>query len=102
MATPLLSIIIPCYNASKTIVDTLQCFKSELNDLPAGAFEILIVNDGSTDATADIIKSSSYPAIKYFEKPNGGVGSARNFGLCKASGKYIWFFDADDQLFRGG
>lgn len=95
----LLSIVIPCYNASPTIKETLDCFLSQSREIYN--FEIIIVDDGSGDETADIIEkySREIPNIKYYRKNNGGVSSARNYGLRKASGKYVWFFDADDLLF---
>lgn len=101
MSTPLLSIIIPCYNAAQTIADTLRCFELEFNDIPDLEYEIIVVNDGSIDETTNVVTSSLTPHIKYFEKQNTGVSDTRNYGLKNAHGEYVWFFDADDQLFSG-
>lgn len=92
----LVSIIIPCYNQAKYLEDTL-C--SVLNQTYTD-WECILVNDGSTDETEKIahnfvVKDSRF---KYFYKQNGGLSSARNFGLDKATGDYIQFLDSDDIL----
>lgn len=93
------SVIIPAYNAEATIE---RCLDSLLNKLPASA-ELLVVNDGSKDRTGQICKgyAEKYPAIRYFEKENGGVSSARNLGLDHAVGEYILFADSDDYVEPG-
>lgn len=101
MSTPFLSVIIPCYNASQTIINSLLCFENEFSCVPSLDWEIIVVNDGSTDQTTNAVLSLNNPRIKYFEKNNSGVSNTRNFGLSKAKGKYVWFFDADDLLFMG-
>lgn len=92
----LLSIIIPVYN----IGDYLgQCIKSLLYS--SNLYEIIIVDDGSTDNSSVICDryASMYPRlIKVFHNKNQGVSSARNFGLEKAIGKYIYFVDGDDYV----
>lgn len=62
--------------------------------------EIILVNDGSTDRTPDICRQlkSEDPRILLIDKPNGGLGSARNAGLEVASGEYVWFYDVDDDV----
>ncbi len=90
------SIIIPAYNCSETISNTISSIeKSGLSD-----FEIIAVNDGSTDDTGDVLQKLALENdhIQYFQKENGGVSSARNFGLQKASGEYVLFFDSDDTV----
>ena len=57
-----------------------------------------MINDGSTDNSESIIKSYSDNRIKYFKRSNHGIGKTRNFGINKASGKYIMFLDSDDYL----
>lgn len=61
-------------------------------------YEIIIVNDGSTDSSLEIIQPylEKYPNCKLIDKPNGGLSSARNAGLNVALGEYIWFVDSDD------
>lgn len=90
------SIIIPAFNASSTIGKILEC----LNGNSRFNCEIIIVDDGSTDNTRNIVKhfKNINPRIKLITKQNGGVSSARNKGLEEATGKWIYFADADDEL----
>ncbi|TXE10896.1 glycosyltransferase [Gelidibacter salicanalis] len=95
-----LSIIIPVYNVEKYIA---QCLDSVLNqDLGPEEYEIIVVNDGSTDSSAEIAHSyaRNNTNIKVIDKENGGVGSARNCGMDLAIGKYIYFIDSDDYLIK--
>ena len=96
-----LSIIIPCYNSASTLADTVECFIREFEGYIT--FQIIIVNDGSTDYTYKIANSlaETYSQVSVYSTENKGVSSARNFGLTKAEGTYIWFFDSDDLLFDG-
>lgn len=89
---PFFSVIIPLFNKEKFIEATL---KSVLNQTFID-FEILIINDGSTDNSATIIEEFDDPRIRYFLKENAGVSSARNDGIKKAQSNYITFIDADD------
>ena len=91
------SVIIPLYNKEKAIKQTLE---SVLNQ---GDFvsEIIVVDDGSTDSSASIVRAFDNPKVKYFYKTNGGVSSARNYGLKKANSVWIFFMDADDLLLNG-
>ena len=89
---PFFSVIIPLFNKEKFIEATL---KSVLNQTFID-FEILIINDGSTDNSATIIEGFDDPRISYFLKENAGVSSARNDGIEKAQSNYISFIDADD------
>ena len=94
---PKISVIIPVYNTEKYVEKCLESLaKQEMKD-----FEVIIVNDGSKDNSENVIKNymqSSKLNIKYLEKENGGLASARNYGVEKASGKYISFLDSDDYL----
>lgn len=94
MNTPLISIIIPAYNAQKYISATLD---SILNQ-PCKDFEIIVVNDGSTDKTSEILSSysSRNKQIVVLDQKNQGVSVARNNALEIAKGKYISFLDSDD------
>ncbi|MDF0708431.1 glycosyltransferase [Flagellimonas okinawensis] len=93
-----LSIIIPAYNVEKHIE---SCLKSLLQqDLDKSSYEILVVNDGSTDNTGSIIKKlkSNYSNINLITQENKGIGGARNAALDIAKGKYIYFVDGDDYV----
>ena len=94
----LLSVIIPCYNCAPVIE---RCLGSI--DYPSA--EIIVVNDGSTDNSIHVIEQyirSHQKKIQLINKENGGVSSARNLGIDKATGKYICFVDADDYLCNDG
>lgn len=91
-----ISVIIPVYNKEKYIETSL---KSVL-DQPFKDIEVIIVNDGSTDRSLEIIMvfAESDTRVRVFDVPNGGVSSARNIGLENARGDWIQFLDADDIL----
>lgn len=90
----LISVIIPVYNSEKYLK---QCLDSVINQT-YNNLEIIVVNDGSTDKSLEIIKSYKDSRIKLINKENGGVSSARNVGLKEATGEYIMFVDSDDYL----
>lgn len=92
----LLSVIVSAYNAEKYLN---ACLDSVEKSLPERS-EIIVVDDGSTDKTRDIIKKhvKKCPQMKYFYKKNGGLSSAKNYGLSKATGRYVIFMDADDEV----
>ncbi len=89
-----ISVIIPIFNAEKTLSKCLDSLLAQTCD----NIEIILVNDGSTDSSAEICKkyASLYTEIKYLEKRNGGVSTARNAALDIAQGNYITFVDSDD------
>lgn len=89
---PYFSIIIPTYNRANSLIKLLHTFFNQTYT----NFEIIIVDDGSTDNTEELVKQISDKRIYYYKKNNGGVSSARNFGLKKATAKIINFFDSDD------
>ena len=91
---PLISVIVPVYNV-ETYID--RCVKS-LCDQNYKDCEILLVDDGSTDHSGDVCDqlASRYPNVISLHKKNGGLGSARNFGMEHAEGKYLVFVDSDD------
>ncbi len=86
------SVIIPTYNNRELLRDSVG---SVLNQSFAD-FELLIIDDGSKDNTAELVKTFTDKRIKYHYKTNGGTASARNMGIAKAAGKYITFLDSDD------
>lgn len=93
----LVSVIIPVYNVEKYLS---KCIDSVLKQ-SLKLVEIIIVNDGSTDGSVDIIDDykNKYPeVIRAFYKENGGLSSARNFAIERAKGEYITFLDSDDYL----
>lgn len=90
----LISVIVPVYNAEQTVV---RCIKSILAQSYT-YFEILLINDGSTDRSGALAQqlAEKDKRIRIFHKSNGGVSSARNLGLRNAKGDYIVFVDSDD------
>lgn len=96
---PLFSLVIPVYNAEKYLDRLFQ----SINKQSYKNYEVLIIDDGSTDNTKEICldmtnKSSRF---SYIRQKNGGVSVARNRGLERAKGKYLFFIDADDELMEG-
>lgn len=92
---PLFSIIIPVYNKENDIGSTLtSVFLQTETD-----YEIILMNDGSTDKSEKVIKSFDDPRIKYYSKENEGVSTTRNLAVTKASGAHLAFLDADDYWF---
>lgn len=91
---PDISIIVPIYNAEKYIK---KCVDSLLNQTKK-EIELILINDGSTDSTHNILKSYKDKRIKYFKNKNQGIGKTRNFGIEKSTGKYIIFIDSDDYI----
>ena len=94
---PLFSIIIPCYNQAHFLPDCLESLLQQ--SFPN--WEAIVVNDGSTDTTSEVAKSyqNKDARIKLVEKENGGLSSARNFGIQSAQGNRFIFLDADDYLY---
>lgn len=90
-----ISVIIPVYNAEKYLEECLECIQhSTFKDI-----EIICVDDGSTDGSPDILRQHQQEdsRIKIFRQENAGAGAARNLGIEKSSGKYLFFMDADDR-----
>ena len=90
------SVIIPVYNVEKYV---LRCLDSIVNQTYSNV-EIIVINDGSTDNSINVIKNKygKNDKLKIFNKKNGGLSSARNIGLNQATGNYILFVDSDDWL----
>ncbi len=92
LITPVVSIVMCAYNAANYIDETIDSvFAQTFSD-----FELIIVNDGSTDHTAKIVKSYADPRIVLVEQENGGPSAARNMAIQYASGKYLAILDSDD------
>ncbi|MBZ8182200.1 glycosyltransferase [Oscillatoria salina] len=88
----LISVIIPAYNAQKTIKETIESvLKQTFPD-----FELIIINDGSQDSTLEIIQEIKDPRIRVFSYQNSRQAVSRNRGISRATGEYIAFLDADD------
>jgi glycosyltransferase involved in cell wall biosynthesis len=90
MDSPIISIIIPVFNGENYIDESIKSIHWQ----SFREYEIIVVDDGSTDKTADCVKK--YPEIKYIYQDNRGPASARNTGVKEARGKYLAFMDADD------
>ena len=87
-----ISVIIPVFNGEQTIEETIN----SILDQTFQDIEIIIINDGSTDATLEIVENISDSRIKIFSYPNAGLSASRNRGIDRAKGEYISFIDADD------
>lgn len=94
MTSPIVSVIIPCYNAEKNLMQCIESICSQTLE----QMEIICVDDGSTDSTLEILHSyqEKDPRIRVIQQKNAGAGAARNVGLDCASGEYLSFLDADD------
>jgi len=93
MAMPFFSVVLPCYNGAKTLPDTLNsvCAQTFKN------FEVVVVNDGSTDSSLEILESySDRLPLKIISQSNAGLGGARNTAILNSSGEFVAFLDADD------
>lgn len=91
---PKISVIIPVYNVEEYIEECLESVVSQsFND-----FEVLVINDGSPDHSQNIVDRyvKKYPFVHSYKKENGGLSSARNYGLKKAKADYVYFLDGDD------
>lgn len=94
--SPKISIIVPCYNQAQYLSETLQSvYDQEFRD-----WECIVVNDGSSDNTADIAKqwTEKDKRFRYIYKENSGVANTRNRGIQEATGKYILPLDGDDKI----
>lgn len=92
--TNLISIIIPAYNAAPFIEETIR----SINSQTYSNWEVIVIDDGSTDNTVSICDQLNYSKVKVIRQRNAGVAVARNNGLLSANGDYVVFFDADDLM----
>ena len=92
MSNPFFSVIIPTYNREAFVSTSIQSVIDQINQ----DFELLIIDDGSTDGTFEVIKSLLSDKVHYHKIENSERGAARNLGMVKATGEYITFLDSDD------
>jgi glycosyltransferase involved in cell wall biosynthesis len=94
MIPPLISVLIPCFNAEKYIGETLEAvFRQTWRNL-----EVVVINDGSDDTSADVVKRFARPNLIFHEQPNRGAATSRNAAFAVSKGEYIQFLDADDLI----
>ncbi len=96
--TPFVSIVMPAFNEGKNIKKTVESVQNL--DYPADRMEIVLVDDGSTDDTFEVIKKMALkdPRIKGFTKPNGGTADAKNFGIKNSRGDFVISLDSDSYV----
>lgn len=96
METPIISVIIPCYNHGEFLEETIQSVEANTNKYPV---EMIIVNDGSTDPnTIEILKNLEQKGYNIINQENQGLGKTRNNGIRLAKGKYILPLDSDNNV----
>jgi len=88
----LVSVIVPAFNCEETIQETIQSVLSQ----SYRNLEVIIINDGSTDGTPDILKKIEDPRLRVIHQANKGLSATRNVGICQTKGGYVGFLDADD------
>ena len=93
----MISVVIPLYNKEASIAQSLKSVLSQEYD----DFEVVIVDDGSTDGSVDVVEAINDPHIRLVKQENGGPSKARNTGVKNAKGEWIYFIDADDELLPG-
>ncbi len=91
-STSLVSLIIPCYNQAHFLGDAIESVLAQSH----AAFEIIVIDDGSPDNTAEV--AGWYPGVRYIRQANQGLSGARNTGIRESRGQYLVFLDADDRL----
>lgn len=97
MSSPLVSVVVPCYNAARFVAETVQSVLGQtLRDL-----ELIVVDDGSRDDSAVVVRRQADPRLRYVHQANAGVSAARNTGIAAAAGTYVAFLDADDTYLPG-
>ncbi len=93
----MISVVIPLYNKEASIAQSLSSVLSQSYD----DFEVVVVDDGSTDGSVAIVEAINDPHIRLIRQENGGPSKARNTGVKNARGEWILFIDADDELLPG-
>jgi GT2 family glycosyltransferase len=87
-----ISVVVPAYNGERTILETIKSIQQQT----FSDFELIVINDGSTDRTLERLATVEDPRLKVFSYENGGLPVARNRGIARAMGEFITFIDADD------
>lgn len=99
-AGPLFSLVIPAHEAARTIAGTIASIRGQDGSRAGiGAAEIVVIDDGSSDGTADAARAAGADICR--SQKQAGPGAARNAGARLAGGRYVWFLDADDRLLPG-
>lgn len=91
------SVVIPAYNYGQYLKEAIESVLAQTS----GELECIVVDDGSTDNTREVVEAFQDPRVRYEPKPNGGLSSARNWGIQKARHDYVAFLDADDRWLPG-
>jgi len=96
MKTPLISVVMPCYQNEQTILRTVQSIQAQTVE----DWELIAVDDGSRDYTLDVLReiAEKEPRMRVIHQENGGVSAARNCGMNLARGEWVFFIDADDWI----
>lgn len=97
MSIKMISVVIPLYNKEASIAQSLKSVLSQEYD----DFEVVIVDDGSTDGSVGVVEAINDPRIRLIKQENGGPSKARNTGVKNAKGEWILFLDADDEMLSG-
>src|SRR5829696_2931566 len=92
---PLVSVVVPCYNQARFLGEAIESVLAQSHPL----FEVVVVDDGSTDDTSEV--AARYPGVRLVRQENRGLSGARNAGLARSRGEYVVFLDADDRLLPG-
>lgn len=91
---PRISVVIPTYNRAHYLPQALDSVLAQT----CGPLEVIVVDDGSTDGTREVVRGYG-DRVRYIYTPNGGVGRARNIGMCQSRGEYVTFVDSDDVVY---
>ena len=95
-----LAVVVPCYNVEDYLCRCLDSLVHQ--DIPESDYEVIAVDDGSTDSTGEICDryAKEYSQVKVMHQTNAGVSVARNNGMSMAQGQYLYFVDGDDFVVR--
>ncbi len=99
-----ISVIVPVFNAKGTIGDTLESIKVEIAKSPEISWEVIAIDDGSTDGSVEVLEAwkTQLPLKTFALDHSGSPASPRNFGIQKATSEFVFFLDSDDVLIPGG